>query len=161
MIEKLIEIIGREASLFESFLETLEIQQKMLVDNDVDGLNEITSIQREKLVQSQLLDKEREALIAAYKESNDIDGDLTVSKLLTLMDENKASQLASLRTSILELSGRIEEVRNQNVMLLNRSREFIGQTMEMLSKISKPESGYNSVGANNSGGSAIALDRRV
>lgn len=161
MIDKLIEIIGREASLFESFLETLEAQQRMLVKNDADGLNEITSIQREKMVESQLLDREREALIEKIKESNDIKGDLTVTSLLTLLDENKGNQLDLLRTSILDLRDRIDKVRNQNVMLLNRSREFIGQTMDMLSKINKPESGYNSVGANDTGGSTIALDRRA
>ena len=31
MIDQLIEIIGREAALFESFLELLERQQRMLV----------------------------------------------------------------------------------------------------------------------------------
>ena len=51
MINKLIEIIGREAAIFESFLDLLEKQQRMLVENDADGLNRITDLQREKLVE--------------------------------------------------------------------------------------------------------------
>ncbi|MGH8015769.1 MAG: flagellar export chaperone FlgN, partial [Candidatus Zixiibacteriota bacterium] len=56
---ELIEIISQEASVFEDFLTLLERQQEMLVKNDIDGLNNTTARQREKVVESQLLNRKR------------------------------------------------------------------------------------------------------
>ncbi|MCK4633030.1 MAG: flagellar protein FlgN, partial [candidate division Zixibacteria bacterium] len=146
MVNQLIDIIGREATLFESFLQLLEQQQDFLVTNDVDGLNRITDLQREKLVQSQLLDKEREDLVAKIQIANKIDGDLNVSRLLELVDSQQANRLSQLRETIRDLNDRITDVRNQNATLLNRSREYIRKTLEMLTKLNQPETTYTPMG---------------
>ncbi|UCG61966.1 MAG: flagellar protein FlgN [Candidatus Zixiibacteriota bacterium] len=161
MINKLIEIIGREATIFEAFLELLEQQQKMLVTNDVDGLNRITDLQREKLVESQLLNKKRQELIQQIKVANDIEGDLNVSRLLEIVDEGQADRLQRLQRVILSLNDKITETRNQNAMLLNRSREYILKTMEMLSKINSPDSTYSAPGKKTARELNVAVDRRA
>lgn len=161
MIDQLIEIIGREAVLFESFLALLEKQQELLVKNDVNGLNEITDRQREKLVESQLLNQKREELVAAIKREKQVEGDLNVTRLLELVDKNQAEQLKTLRTVINELNGKINEVRNQNAILLNRSRKYIHKTMEMLAKLHQPEDTYSASGATESGYLNVAIDRRA
>jgi hypothetical protein len=161
MINKLIEIIGREAVLFESFLALLEQQKKMLVSNDLDGLNHVTDRQREKLVESQLLNKEREQLIERIKVANAIEGDLNVTRLLEMVDENQAERLLHLKSLIYGLHDQIAEVRNQNAMLLNRSRQYIGKMIEMLSRVNSPEGAYSSGGVATSSNSTVAVDRRA
>lgn len=161
MINKLIDVIGREALVFESFLELLEQQQEMLVKNDVDGLNRVTDLQREKLVESQLLNKQRQELVEQIKLENDIEGDLNVSRLLELVDEDQAARLQRLQRLILGLNDQITQVRNQNAMLLNRSREYILKTMEMLSKINSPDSTYSRPGATSDRQRNVAVDRRA
>lgn len=161
MIDRLIEIIGKEAALFESFLELLERQQEMLVRNDLEGLNRVTDLQREKLVESQLLNKERTELVENIRVANSIDGDLSVTRLLEIVDQDQADKLTGLQRSILGLHNRITQTRNQNAMLLNRSREYILKMMEMLSQINSPESTYNLSGAQNEHYSNVAVDRRV
>ncbi len=161
MINKLIEIIGREATIFEAFLELLEQQQKMLVTNDVDGLNRVTDLQREKLVESQLLNKKRQELIEQIKVANDIEGDLNVTRLLEIVDEDQADRLQRLQRVILSLNDKITETRNQNAMLLNRSREYIHKTMEMLSKINSPDSTYTIPGKKPARELNVAIDRRA
>lgn len=161
MVNQLIDIIGREAALFESFLQLLEQQQDFLVTNDVDGLNRITDLQREKLVQSQLLDKEREDLVAKIQIANKIDGDLNVSRLLELVDSQQANRLSQLRETIRDLNDRITDVRNQNATLLNRSREYIRKTLEMLTKLNQPETTYTPMGQGDPQQFNIAIDRRA
>ncbi len=161
MVNQLIDIIGREATLFESFLQLLEQQQDFLVTNDVDGLNRITDLQREKLVQSQLLDKEREDLVAKIQIANKIDGDLNVSRLLELVDSQQANRLSQLRETIRDLNDRITDVRNQNATLLNRSREYIRKTLEMLTKLNQPETTYTPMGQGDPQQFNIAIDRRA
>ena len=164
MVDKLIDIISREANLFEDFLGLLERQQKALVENNVAELNAVTELQREKVTQSKRFNDERERLLAEIKQANAIEGDLTVTRLLQMVDDNRATQLTELRQSILDLNDRILKTRNQNAMLLNRSREYIRKTMEMLSRVSRPaDDTYSSAGAG--GGSTetrnVALDRRA
>ncbi len=161
MINKLIEIINQEAALFESFLELLERQQRMLVENNVEGLNQVTELQREKLVETQLLNKQRQELVEEISVVNDIDGDLNVTRLLELVDKDQAEKLQRLRKIILGLNDKIIQTRNQNALLLNRSREYILKTMEMLSRINGPRPTYTPSGASADQKLNVALDRRA
>ena len=161
MIDQLIDIISKEAALFESFLELLERQKKMLVANNVDGLNEVTALQQEKLTESRVLNRRREQIIARMKELNALEGDVTVSRLLAIDDGNQAVRLSKLRDVLSSLNAKINESRNTNAMLLNQSREFVAKTMAMLAKMNSPVPSYT--GKNTPAGSAraVMLDRRV
>lgn len=161
MVNKLIAVIGREAELFESFLELLEHQQEMLVKNDLKGLTEVTSQQQEKLIISQNLNQHRLELVEAIKRDHNLDGDVNVSRLIDIVDREQADRLAMLQNIILNLTDKINDTRNQNAILLNRSREYIVKTVEMLSRIGSPKTGYTSKGVNADTRNNLALDRRV
>ncbi len=162
MIDKLIEIIGREAILFESFFELLEKQQRMLVENNLDGLNQVTAEQHEKLIESQLLNQQRLDAVEQIKKDKNIEGDLNITRLLTLIDQQQADRLEQLQNVILGLTNKISETRNQNAILLNRSREYISKTMDMLSRINAPKSPtYGKSGQNQEQCNNIAIDRRI
>jgi len=160
-VSELMKIIGREAAVFEDFLKLLGRQQEMLVKKDIDGLNNNTARQREKIVESQLLNKKREELIAEIKTTNAIEEDLNVSRLVELVDEDQGNRLLRLREVINGLNSQIVEVRNQNAMLLNRSREYISRTLGLLSKINNPNTNYTQNGAPANNSAAVALDRKI
>ena len=161
MINRLVNLISREASLFENFLELLNRQKETLVQNDLKALNQVTELQHEKMVESQLLNNERESLIEEIRAANLIEGDVTVSRLLEFADNSQTGRLTQLRETILDLNDRITEARNTNAMLLNQSREFIAKTMEALSKINNPEHTYSRDGAGNRHHANVAVDRRA
>ncbi len=161
MVDRLIDILAQEATLFESFLDLLEQQQRMLVENDVEGLNRVTDQQREKLVESQILNRQREEVIDQIRVANAVEGDLNVTRLLEIVDRDHADQLVKLRNLILSLTEKITHTRNRNAMLLNRSREYIAKTMEMLSHIHDPATTYVSTGAEQGRTATVAVDRRA
>ena len=161
MVNQLIEIISREAALFESFLLLLEQQKELLVANDVEGLKAITEKQREKLVESKLLNIEREKLVESIKAAQSIEGDLNITRLLSLVDRQQADRLTQLRDLIYSLDDKIMATRNTNAMLLNRSREFIARTMDMISKINNPDNIYAKNGVAPKRGSNVMVDRRI
>jgi len=161
MVDRLIDILGKEAALFESFLELLEQQQKMLVENNVEGLNRITDLQREKLIESRILNRQREALVEQIRDSNAVEGDLNITRLLEIVDKDHADQLAKLKDLILNLTEKITQTRNQNAMLLNRSREYIAKTMELLSQIHDPNNTYAPADAVRQPAANVAVDRRA
>ncbi len=162
MIGKLLDIIGREATLFESFLHLLDRQRDCLVRNDTEQLAELTELMREKVVESQLLNDQREQVIRELKAAKAIDGDLTVSRLLEILDAQEAGQLQTLRDTILELNKRISVTRQQNEMLLDRSRSYIQRTLELLAQLEEPSTGiYLPGGAPTTTNASLVVDRRA
>lgn len=161
MINELIQIISEEALLFEDFLKLLDRQQKMLVTNDVAGLNEVSALQQQKLIESQKLNRRREQVIAAIKSANAVEGDMTVARILEFADEDQAARLNRLRETIVNLNDSIGRARNTNAMLLNRSREYIARTMAMLSRVCNPDSTYDNHGTSGEHRRSLAVDRRV
>ena len=162
MVDTLIDIIGREAALFERFLLLLEQQQHALVNNDHEELNRVTAEQQHVLAESRRFNIERERVLDQIKRENAIEGDLTVTRLLEMIDESRADRLSTLRDAILDLNERIFKVRNQNAMLLNKSREYIRKTMDMLARIASPPTGtYTAAGTGAPQAGSFALDRRA
>jgi flagellar biosynthesis/type III secretory pathway chaperone len=161
LVSELMEILKEEASLFEGFLELLEQQQKALVRNDVDGLKAITETQREKVVESRLLAREREAIISRLSAQENGMEDLTVSKLIEFVSTGEARMLGQLRDTILDLNTRVAKVRSQNEILISRSRENIIKTMELLGRIKAPDVNYHSQGEKRAVQTNLALDRRI
>jgi len=161
MTERLIQILGKEAALFESFLQMLEQQQAMLVSNDADGLSEVSETIREKVTESCLLNKQREEEVERIKSANAIEGDLNVSRLLEIVDENQADQLVKLRNLIHSLHDKITMTRNQNAMVINRSRDSIARMMELLSRVNGPDRTYTRPGTPKRTGDNVVVDRRA
>jgi len=160
MINRLIEIISKEAALFETFLHLLQKQKEMLVSNDLTGLTDVTRQQQQKLMESRELNRQREDLVEAIKAANAIEGDLTVSRLLDLVDQAQADRLLHLRDVIVGINDQITAARNTNAMLVNQSREFIARTMAALAKINSPGGTYAPSGME-SGDGNVVVDRRA
>lgn len=158
---ELIEILRKEASLFETFLVLMEEQQEALIKNDIERLNGVTDIQREKAVESKLLSKRREDLTKELASEVGSEEDLTISRLIECVSSDQAIILGQLRDSILDLNNRIVRVRSQNELLINRSRENIMKTMELLGSINAPEENYHREGKRKTEIRSLALDRRA
>jgi len=161
LVSELIEVLKEEASLFETFLDLFEKQQKALVKNDLEEINRITGLQREKAVISRRLINRREDVIGKLTLDGASGEDLTISKLIDSVASGQAILLGQLRNSILDLNEKITNVRNQNAMLINRSRENIVKTMELISRIGAPDTGYQNHGKVESMRTNIAVDRRA
>ena len=161
MINQLIQIINDEALLFEEFLQLLDEQKQALVANDSERLNRVTQLQQHKLCESSALNRKRNKAIEALQQANAIEGDVTVSRLLSYADEDQSQRLSQLRDAILDLNERINTARNTNAMLLNRSREFVSRTMSMLSRMHAPDQTYSRAGAAPRDGQAVVVDRRI
>lgn len=161
MIDHLISVISREAAAFDSYLTLLEQQKAALVANDLECLSAITEQLRDVVVQTRLLGREREKTIEQIRSSHDIDGNLTLSRLLDLVDDTRAVQLTRLQELILSLNDQITDVRNTNAMLLNQSRKSITSMMIMLARIQHPDNTYSRTGSDRTSEAAMAVDRRA
>lgn len=161
MINHLIDIISREARLFESFLNLLEQQKRALVANDLNELDRITRLQQDAMATSHRLNLERVRTVDAIKAERNFEQDLTISRLIALADSEQAARLKELRELLLSLNDKILEVRNTNALLINQSREMIARTMTMLSRSEHADNVYGRDASRDERAIAVALDRRV
>lgn len=161
LLMELIGILKKEASLFETFLELLEKQQKALIDNDVSALNQITQLQKEKLVEGGRLAGTREEVIGKLALEHKMTGDITVGKLISSVSSGHAPVLEQIRRIILDLYDKIVTVRSQNAMLIDRSRENIMKTMELLGRFKVSHNNYRKEGKADRIQTSLALDRRA
>jgi FlgN protein len=169
-VSELIQVLNQEAELFSSFLDLLDRQRDMLVTNDIDGLNAVTAEQREKLAFSRILDVRRRNLIEEVARQNEIEGDLTVTRLLESVTAEQGAQLNLMRDTILELNDKIEEGRQRNSFLIEKSRHLVSETLRMINRMgnsSQKGAEYGDKGAIHTRTSAdarrlsLTLDRRV
>jgi flagellar biosynthesis/type III secretory pathway chaperone len=158
MVDRLIDILSREAVLLESFLDLLEQQKRALVANDLTALTAVTERQRELHSQSVLLNRQREETIAEIKVTEAVNGDLSVIRLVEMVDKDRANRLLALRETILSLSEKITDTRNANALMINKSREFITKMMSTLSRINNPEPAYSAKPSKQPAG-AVMVDR--
>lgn len=161
LVLELIDVLKKETSLFETFLSLLERQQRALVENDLTGLNQVTELQREKIIEGGLLSGRREKVLALLERQENVMEDLTISKLIETVSSGAATALEQLRDTILDLHGRIRKVRSQNEMLINKSRENILKTLDLLGRFKIPGGGYQAGGTMKTGSTNLALDRRA
>ena len=140
MVNKLIDIIGKEIKLLETYLELLDRQQECTLSGDRDKLEQINADQIEKLDESRLYNRERIELIKQIKEINAYDKNPEVDRLIELIEKERADRLLKLRETFVTLNDKIEETRNNSDRLVERSRLAIMKTLDMLSRIYCPES---------------------
>jgi hypothetical protein len=133
----------------------------MLIADDIEGLKANSETMRERTVENRLLNRRREQLVADIKQVNDLDGDVNVTRLLEIVDEQQADRLRELRKTIYALHDKISDTRNRNALLINRSREYIGRTMEMLAQIEGSDGIYHAAGAGSHDHQAVAIDWRA
>ena len=152
MVNKLIDIIGREIKLLETYLELLDRQQELAVLDDQDNLRQVNADQLEKLNESRLLNRERIELVMQIRQANEFEKDPNVDRLIDLIERERADRLLKLGEIFENLNNKIEETRNSNNHLVERSRQYIMKTLDMLSRIYCPETfgaGHDGIKVNN------------
>jgi len=160
-LDRLITVIGDEAVLFEQFLELLERQQNLLIANDVADLQEVTGRLQIVAMESRRLETERGRVVEEIRCANNSHDDLTVSRICSMADEARSSQLKLLRETVLNLYSRIEETRMRNALLIRQSLEQIQNTMETIGRIPAQKEIYQGRGGLAKSFSPIGVDRRV
>jgi len=161
LVLELIKVLKKEASLFETFLELLDQQQQVLVKGDIEELNRLTELLREKSINSAILAKKREEIIRRLSSETNLAEDLNVSKLIESIPAGQASMLDQIRETILDLNEKISRRQSQNKMLINRSRDNIMKTIQLISQLGKPGDNYQRGGKTNSPPNRLTLDRRA
>ncbi|MFH1700046.1 MAG: flagellar protein FlgN [Candidatus Zixiibacteriota bacterium] len=161
LLDRLISVIGSEATLFEKFLELLEVQQMMLVENNTEELQSVTSQLQRIALESRKLEDERAEIVESIRMQGGEKTNLNVSRICEMADRSRSTQLKTLRETVLGLYSQIEETRMRNGLLIKQSMDQIRNTMESIGRIPAQKDIYQGKGNILKEYAPIGVDRRI
>ena len=139
MIRKLLNIINRETTNFEQFLNLLEQQQKIIGYECSDELLMLTNKQQELMITSQSLYEERFNLICQLKKEDKYKSNRELKRLTDTIEQTQANRLLVLHELLVKINNDITRTRFENNNLLKRSREYIFKNIKILSNMNNLE----------------------
>ncbi len=118
----------------ENFLSVLSEQQKYLVDNNIQGLEESIVKEEKLLTRIDDIKQKTSGLISILVEKYSIE--MTGNKLRDFInavkDKIKIDDTLLLQKKIVELANQVKEMNKQNKILIEHARSFIKATVKAL-----------------------------
>ncbi|GBE30307.1 flgN protein [bacterium BMS3Bbin04] len=133
LVATLIDIIKREETLLNDFLELLEEQKGLLVKNETETF-EATVIKQEALIeQIRELEEQRIAKVRKIAENLEVkESELTITRLVELSLGTVSNELRQHKQSMNGLVGRIRRANQVNQYLIKRSLNLNHRTIDIL-----------------------------
>lgn len=128
IIEELIDVLEKESLIYESLIPIAEEKTKVIIDNDLDSLQEVTEKEQNFIEELIHLEKKREGVvqnmsIVLSREAADLNLTTIISLLKNQPTEHR--QLSQIHDRIGSLVERLIEANSRNKMLINESLDMI------------------------------------
>jgi hypothetical protein len=144
--DQLIAVVAEEAEQCERMLTLLRQQQRRLIECDTAGIESNVRDQEAAIRRSHELEKRRLGLVQQLEQAAGVNGESSnIERLVAVLSDDYGRRLRQLRESLGAAIGRIEKVRQQNTVLIERSLSNIGETMRLLATV--PPAGGHTVSA--------------
>ena len=139
LYKKIVDVVNREASCLEEFLNLLIDQQKFLVENDIENLKDGVAKQQQIISKVKALEKNRAQLVAQYSAGNDLNPkDVTISNLARRAEGEIADKLLGLQSTLMSLHQKIEKAKRKNEFLIEHSMKYIEGTIRLIAEHGAP-----------------------
>lgn len=133
----LIKLIHKEVDSLENFLKLLTEEEKCLVNNSFDSLEESILKQEQALTQAKQLEKERIEITSWLFKGFKVDQKkASLTKLVQLLDSSYSSKLEELQKTLLDLHRKVEVQREKNGELIKDSMGYIDRSIKLLMETS-------------------------
>lgn len=136
-------ILEAERKLYAKYLERLTVQQRSLIENDLQGLRESIDSINILAQEAMTLESGRKNVIARISDKLKVAReDITLNNLLDRFKGHNFEQLERLKQAILDTHIKATAQRERNELLINQSMSVIGQTISYLSERNNPSPVY-------------------
>ncbi len=104
LVVKLIEIINAEIRSFHELLELMKQEQTAIIDDDLEGIEGSVAAQQEVAMEARMLEVERIQVVGELSNCfNMASGNMTLPRLLEVLESQQSEELARMRETLLEL----------------------------------------------------------
>lgn len=129
----LIELLDKELATFRLMLSTLEAEQKALIENDIQGLDEAVETQKALAQRADTQEKARVKIIRQMAPMMQEDPKtLTLRRLIDLADVAFAERLLAQREELLDLQEKLRNTNRRNSVLIKQSMKYVDKTLRIL-----------------------------
>lgn len=128
LIEELKNILKEELTIYKDLIPISEAKTKIIVDNNLNALQEITGKEQYAVDRILSLEHKREAVMNDIRTViNRRTGNFNLRTLITLMEKQPEEQkaLSVLRDELNDAIGKLVSINNRNKSLIQQSLEMI------------------------------------
>lgn len=147
LIEELITTLNQENEIYESLIPINEKKTKIIINNDLEALQEITKTEQEIVQKVTALEtKRQEVIINIGTVINRKPETLTLKSLIELLSKQpqEQEQLSIIHDKLQKTVHRLTEINHQNQSLIEQSLEMIEFNMNFIqSTRMSPGNNYN------------------
>ena len=143
LLTELLGLLTREIELHRGLLSLLQKEKEFLVDLSTEELLENNKKKETSTLQIKMLEESRSSLITRLAQHCAVPApELTLSKLVFLIEEPYRSALEGARSKLVSLLGSIQEVNRLNCLLVRDSLHYAQQSLNVLYRSSSPNPTY-------------------
>ena len=133
LLSELVEVINEEIRAFHRLLTSLEEEQRVIVEDDLEGLERIVADQQELAVCAHQLEARRIQLVDELATRLDLEPDnVSLSRLVEVLEGPHSEELAHMRQQLLELNTQIRATSENNAFLIRQSLRYTERCLDIL-----------------------------
>lgn len=134
LVANLTQIVEKETKAFQSLLDALLDQQASILKGDTAAVALSNEKVEQIVAETRALERQRlgETQSLGGQLSPDSEGQMSLSRVIPLVEERYARRLQELREILIMLSQKIQKTNERNRFLLNNSLKFVDNCMRML-----------------------------
>ena len=135
LLEELIGVLDKELDLYQNLIPVSEEKTRIIVRNDLNGLQEITAKEQAVVDSIRALERRRDEIMANIKTVLNRKSDqLNLGTLIQILDKQPEEQkkLSALHDNLKNTIGRLTEINARNKTLIEQSLEMIEFNMNFI-----------------------------
>jgi|TARA_B110000196_G_scaffold303175_1_gene298804 flagellar biosynthesis/type III secretory pathway chaperone len=130
---ELIAVINEEVRTFHRLLTSLQEEQRVIIEDDLEGIEEIVAEQRQLAVYAHQIEARRIQLVNELALCLDLQPDnVSLSRLVEVLEGPHSEELANMRGQLLELNSQIRATSENNAFLIRQSLRYTDRCLDIL-----------------------------
>lgn len=162
LLVRLIEVVNAEIRLFHRLLDLLREEQRALVRDDLEAIHASLDAQQEVADEAKRLERERLHVVQEISQYlNMRPGNLTLARLVELLEGRRGEDLDQMRRTLLELNRKIRDTNANNAFLIRQSLRYTERCLDILTGQPGGRGMYGQFGKSRKNGSGRSVLNRT
>ena len=133
VLKELIDVINEEVRTFHRLLTSLQEEQQVIIEDDLEGIEEIVAEQRQLAAHAHQIEARRVQLVNELALLLDLQSDnVSLSRLVEVLEGPHSEELANMRGQLLELNSQIRATSENNAFLIRQSLRYTDRCLDIL-----------------------------
>lgn len=132
IVANLTETVEKEVKAFHALFDVLMGQQASILQGDAESVSKSNEEVERIVSETKQLENEVRGKSRILSEHFDADEDLSLSRIIPLVEDRYAARLSELRELLITLHAKIQRTNQRNSYLLENSLRFIDESSRIL-----------------------------